>query len=770
MSGLPASSRGSSLAFDEALTEDPPPATILEFHPAVVASVNAEAARVEAARLETVRALSIREQALRVADAAAADADAATAGLTVAQRFGDAALFGMPSGVMSDPWAPARLGYIEDDARPHLDDIGRGRTLPPLFAAYLRAAGRRETDRHSDEDRQRQRALLVALVEQACRRPPLPSGFDGARERALRALAEATEAFDSCEAPRPDSELTTFPLIGIAEFFDETSAVLLTAAVDPVDAIREQALMALSRLAHNGDIARQLWDDNASRGARALFIAGAANMQPEGIRYASHYALSLIVCHNATAALQLWSHPPSRAVVLSTIRRGEGDDVVPLRVKLEAWDVLLNTCKGMRAGLAPTERARYESLFRHLWQESEDVRRVIVAACNDVTEHERAQLKALSCVLLIVSWRPMATFTWEQEAVVRAVLALATDATFVNARRLALQVLLSLQISEEAPRGPEDGAVVLAALLAAAEGSAAVLDSQLRQRCAAEHDRLEQLATTRSNEPLRKQPRYALLDLEERLKRLRELWRRLAVQPAFGGDPSSMDYMDDGLVIPLRVDTISEDLLRYVGELDAGRLAAGLRSVRVKLDHGSDAGGLKRHAFSEFGKGLLELEGASKTGVALIGAKELLGKFKPYSSQRSQERELLCKLQATIAAAIAEEEDEADSGAPPAAKRQRSEGATAKLFKLTERGSLAPSGAESLSKCVGKAVQGIALAPKVPEVSSDPSFGPILTNCANLRPLLRPSLTRCPCAPPGERSYAGSVQGGWPCVRARTGQ
>jgi len=299
---------------------------------------------------------------------------------------------------------------------------------------------------------------------------------------------------------------------------------------------------------------------------------------------------------------------------------------VSLRVKLEAWDFLLNAVRLMGNRPAPTERARCESLFRHLWQESEDVRGAIVAACCDVAEHERAQLKALECVLQILGWHPMVAFTWEQEPVVRAILALATNATFVHARELAIEVLLKLVSSaegwaeaftedgsryywnastgatswemptstgvvDEAPRGPGDGAAVLAALLAAAEGPAAVLDTELRQRCATEHDRLELLAVAHSGEPLRTQPRYAALGVDERLKRLRAIWRRVPD----GGAPHR------GLQIPLRVDTISEDLLRYVGELDARRLVAGVRSVSVKLDHGSDAGGLQRHAFSEFG-------------------------------------------------------------------------------------------------------------------------------------------------------------------------
>eukprot|EP00964_Phaeocystis_antarctica_P055407 scaffold32598_cov69-Phaeocystis_antarctica.AAC.2 len=96
MSRPPAPSRGPSLAFDEALTNDPPPAAILEFHPAVVASVNAEAAE-KAARVEVARV-----EAVRVADAAAAaeaaEAAAVAAGTTVmAQRFQGAILHGTPN-------------------------------------------------------------------------------------------------------------------------------------------------------------------------------------------------------------------------------------------------------------------------------------------------------------------------------------------------------------------------------------------------------------------------------------------------------------------------------------------------------------------------------------------------------------------------------------------------------------------------------------------------------------------------------------------------
>lgn len=577
-----------------------------------------------------------------------------------------------------------------------------------VWRLYLRDRGR-----DTDEDRQRQRTVLVALVAQA---DAASTQGNGARERALRALAEATESFDHFQTP---STPTPFPLIETKEFFDEASAVLLAAAADPMDAIREQALLALGKLATDKANGKQLWDDE--NGARESFLIGAADGQPEGIRYASHYALSLLVCHNATAALQYWSHARSRAVVLSTIRSDEGGGVVSLRVKLEAWDVLLNAVSLMWNDPAPTERARCESLFRLLWQESEDVRGAIVAACCDVAEHEQAQVKALECVLQIVCWHPMVAFTWEQQPVVRAILALATNETFVHARGLAIKVLLKLVSSDEAPCGTRDGAAVVAALLAAAEGPAAVLDTELRQRCATEHDRLELLAAAHSGEPLRTQPRYAALGVDERLKRLRAIWRRV---PDGGAPP-------DLLQIPLRVDTISEDLLRYVGELDARHLVAGVRSVRVKLDHGSDAGGLRRHAFSEFGKGLLELEGVSHTSVALAAAKGLLKKWKPYSSsQHAQERELLRKLQAEIATAIAD--NEADEA----------EGATAKLFKLTDQGSLVPSGAESLSKCVGKATEG---APEVPEVSPSPlPAQPLQPTCAHQRLLHHPMPLHAP--------------------------
>ena len=61
-----------------------------------------------------------------------------------------------------------------------------------------------------------------------------------------------------------------------------------------------------------------------------------------------------------------------------------------------------------------------------------------------------------------------------------------------------------------------------------------------------------------------------------------------------------------------------------------GRHLPGAR-IKVKLDQGTDAGGLSRHLFSEFGKGLETVCGVSVTCDALLRLQALLKDWEPNS-------------------------------------------------------------------------------------------------------------------------------------------
>lgn len=119
----------------------------------------------------------------------------------------------------------------------------------------------------------------------------------------------------------------------------------------------------------------------------------------------------------------------------------------------------------------------------------------------------------------------------------------AGEASAVRVRGAALEVLVGregmtnwLLRAEEAPRGPSGGAAVMDTLNAAAEGVVeglpAVLDPRLRERCAAEFDRLHLREPAQAGVPIRARPRYASLGLEARLAKLRTIWERRAERQA----------------------------------------------------------------------------------------------------------------------------------------------------------------------------------------------------------------------------------------------
>ena len=69
--------------------------------------------------------------------------------------------------------------------------------------------------------------------------------------------------------------------------------------------------------------------------------------------------------------------------------------------------------------------------------------------------------------------------------------------------------------------------------------------------------------------------------------------------------------------------------------------------MRFTLDHGHDAGGLQRHVFSEFGKGLPDLLSISAAADTLAAARALLKGWEPAMTARAHgrdEAEMLSRL------------------------------------------------------------------------------------------------------------------------------
>ena len=78
--------------------------------------------------------------------------------------------------------------------------------------------------------------------------------------------------------------------------------------------------------------------------------------------------------------------------------------------------------------------------------------------------------------------------------------------------------------------------------------------------------------------------------------------------------------------------------------------------MRFTLDHGHDAGGLQRHVFSEFGKGLPDLLSISAAADTLAAARALLKGWEPAMTARAHgrdEAEMLSRLCEIAAAAPA---------------------------------------------------------------------------------------------------------------------
>ena len=632
-----------------------------------------------------------------------------------------------------------------------------------------------EGDEHVDPAPSRLRRLAArrALTEQAA-----PESEDGPRERALRALAETAEALLDVST-NGNWNADVLPLYHLEDagmldigsgllrlFWTENSAVLISGARGRARGAKLEALKALHVLTNDTFMARLLWADE--HGARAaLLAAAAAGHEDEDVGCLGHATLSLIACTEGCAA-QMWQHPPTRQVVLSTLRGSQ----LALRVRLEAWNTLSNLVEWS------------SSVPQQLWvgDAAADVRSVVMVSLGDDTEPEVIKMKALAFLALVIKrgGAAAATALWAEELArstrieggsqrasgststrtpprytfVLPACADSTEASATRMRHAALRLLCASCAELPRPAAPateeqhgSDAASeaartlalsdeVMRVLLAAFEGDRAVLEEEagrrsaratLREECETEYERLEMSRAARDGSgsgdsaclPLRERARYANLTFDERLARLRRIWER-------------NNRGKGRLGVRVTLGSIMEDLLNLgqkLGDCDHKKLQdAGVTNLRFAFDRGSDAGGLTRHCFSEFGKGLANVESVGATAGALREVKRMLKEWRP--SVRSESVEAMALMEKVRAIIQQHDQEAADASGcghggggegsggsmgPPASKRPRVSKPPAMLFKLTESGSLAPSGAETLCGRVGEATDEAGAI--VPEIS-----------------------------------------------------
>ena len=423
--------------------------------------------------------------------------------------------------------------------------------------------------------------------------------------------------------------------------------------------------------------------------------------------------------------------------------------------------------------------------MQSLWlaETADDVRMAVMACLADDAEVEPIKLKAIAFLAAVVKKGGTEAIgrVWAEELArcsrvkgsrpprytfVVPACADSTEASAARVRHAALKLLCAMcaqreppkpdEQTDEAAEGAKEGASgaalrdeVMRVLLAAFEGERAVLDRQMREEIETEYERLEMARAAiggeaTSSQPLRLRSRYADLAVHERLARLRRVWERrgrgkgkMRVKVTIGS------LVEDMLVLGQRLGD-RED----IDEMNP-------MHIRFDLDHGSDAGGLTRHCFAEFGKGLPLIEMVGATTEALTEMRDLLRKWKPpLSSASGREEALMNQVRAILrqhdaAAAHAggpaagsggTSGEEGGSGSsvgtpsysprspsspatemgPPAPKRPRHlpPKTPPKLFKLTESGSLAPTGAETLCGRVGEATdEGGAIVPEINEAT-----------------------------------------------------
>ena len=609
-----------------------------------------------------------------------------------------------------------------------------------------------------------------------------PGNGDGPRERALRSLADMAENMNLIEeyeshglAGEELEWIRTFytrqdlQMSGDSSleklFWDEHKAVIIPAATDTVVAVRIEALRALTSIADKEPVALLMWADEA--GARAAFLAGGASGQPEDVRIRSIAALSLIA-GSKDATVSFWQHTPTRELVLSTARNNAGPAAsqAELSVRLEAWDCLNNSVT-LRSAHGTLRRGIIQVLWGDLEGEngdrSSDVRAVVESTLSDPEEDARVKMKALGFVTNLLKFCKvypvlsvnLITHMWTTASSVAQSVISCTDParTEVSAARVrtaALRLLVSLLPSAAPeplrPDGTSEAAWELPAiqesevtriLLLAIQGPDVVPDRSLRESCEAQYARLEMISASRADSaggsaslPLRSRPRYAGLSLEERHTRVRRVW-----EDASRGKGR--------IVMDVHVGSICDDMLHLVAKLKVAR--ANILQIHFQLDHGTDAGGLSRHCFAEFGKGLLEVTAVSSSAHALSSIHKLLKGWRtPLRADPVEEARLIRQVQQALTQATAVAENSSNGGGgeasghgPPDPKRQKvTPNPVVRLFKVTESGSLVPSGAETLCGGVGQGTDRCVSSPQ-PEVAREDRSSCMLADIALFIPLLR---------------------------------
>jgi len=356
----------------------------------------------------------------------------------------------------------------------------------------------------ADEPR---RLIRAALIEQASSSQP-----EETRERALRALADDAMQFDQHRnADHSTHDISDHYYASAEHMWSETKIVLTAGAAEALPcAMRELALRAIGALVFHRPNSISIWADSA---VRRVLLAGAAVGQPEPVRFECHRTLSLLACESANS---LFADDIARAKVIEGATPGEGTPAeraaagISERVRNEALDTFKNALNNARGS-----NGAASGLARLIWDDLSA--RTALLSCAAATEPDRLRVQTLE-VLKRILRASASRYPDIAEAMATGLkpiileIATSTAASAVNVRSAAL-VLMCYLAEKAGPILAADGNAV-AALLAAAEGEQAVLSGELRQRCAAAHERLEAMAEEPNlTSPLRLRPRYSSLKL-----------------------------------------------------------------------------------------------------------------------------------------------------------------------------------------------------------------------------------------------------------------
>jgi hypothetical protein len=253
---------------------------------------------------------------------------------------------------------------------------------PEGFFEMMMMRQMHEAHRRARREERSQQSLAPMAAERAAARQALTqqasSTEDGPRERAIRALADASELYSELRESHglPYTQRLGDQAIDLYQqddvlaagyhtidrlFWEENGQVLVAGANDPVLEARREAIRAIAFLAGDGEVASAIWSDE--QGARARILACAGPSQDKTVRTRAIGALTRIV-EQPGLAHTVWQHMPTRELVLTSAARPAGSEP-PLAVRLEAWDCLI----------ASVDKDRQQSgrsrLVRTLWADTE---------------------------------------------------------------------------------------------------------------------------------------------------------------------------------------------------------------------------------------------------------------------------------------------------------------------------------------------------------------------------------------------------------------